>query len=157
MIVIDSWLDPAVAAVEESAPALGFAGLVRGVRTPDAGPDLFGAFVAMTSEVTCIQVGLLATARGHTALARTLLDLTEQEELGDADKIDAVRELTNVIAGGVKRGMIGNDPGLRIGLPVFVHGALEKTGSLELLAQAFSFDGERIAVVVLQGARRRAA
>ena len=157
MIVIDSWLDAAVAAVEESAPTLGFDGLERGRRAHEAGPDLFGAFVAVTSDVTCIQIGLLATARGHATLARTLLDLADEEALGEADKIDAVRELANVIAGGVKRGMIGHDPGLRIGLPVFVHGAVEKTASLELLVQGFSFAGERIALVVLQGARSRAA
>lgn len=157
MIGIDTWLDAAVAAVEESAPTLGFAGLKRGVRGREAGPELSGAFVALTSDATCIQVGLLSTARGHTTLARTLLDVVDGEALGDADTIDAVRELTNVIAGGVKRGMIGRDPGLRIGLPVFVHGGVEKTGSLELLVQAFSFCDERIVLVVLQAASRRAA
>jgi hypothetical protein len=157
MIVIDSWLDAAVAAVEESAPALGFEGLQRGVRAREAGPDLFGAFVAVTSDVTCIQIGLLATVRGHGTLARTLLDLGDDEVLGDADKIDAVRELANVIAGGVKRGMICQDPGLRIGLPVFVHAAVEKTASRELLVQAFSFRSERIALAILQCPRSQAA
>jgi hypothetical protein len=157
MVTIESWIEAAVAAVEESAPTLGFSGLERGTRAREAGPDLFGAFVALTSDVTTIQLGLLATSSGHAALARTLLALGEEEELGDADKIDAVRELANVIAGGVKRGMIRHDPGLRIGLPVFVHGALEKTASLEVLVQDWRLSGERIALVILQGARRQAA
>lgn len=157
MVTIESWIEAAVAAVEESAPTLGFSGLERGIRAREAGPELFGAFVALTSDVTSIQLGLLATPTGHAALARTLLALGEDEELEDADKVNAVRELANVIAGGVKRGMIRHDPGLRIGLPVFVHGALEKSASLEVLVQDWRLSGERIALVILQGARRQAA
>jgi hypothetical protein len=157
MIAIESWLAAAVLAVEESAPTLGFEGLERAAHAAHPASDLSGAFVALTSDVTSIQIGLLATADGHASLARTLLALPRDETLGDADKIDAVRELANVIAGGVKRGMIEQDPGLRIGLPVFVHGGVESTGSLESLVQHWQFCGERIALVILQAARRGAA
>ena len=157
MICIDNWLDAALKSAEESASALGIDGLERGDRSTKASPELFGALVSVTSDATCIQVGVLGTPGGHAAVARTMLGVGESDGLDEADVVDAVRELANVIAGGLKRDMIERDPGLRIGLPVFTHGALEATPSLDLALQHLRVSGESLALVVLQARQRRAA
>ena len=54
------------------------------------------------------------------------------EEVSDADIADAVGELVNIVAGGVKQRMQDAAGGLRLGLPVFIHGYVQPTQQLEV-------------------------
>jgi hypothetical protein len=156
-VEIERWLDAALTAIEESVVTLGFDPPRRGARERSASPELFGALVSVASDRTSIQVGILSTRGGHAAVARTMLAIEPSEEVAEDDIADAIRELTNLVAGGLKRAMIDRDSGLRIGLPVFIHGAVEKTASLELAVQYLNLSGESVAIVVLQAASARAA
>jgi hypothetical protein len=95
-----------------------------------------GAYIPLLAEDQTLQLALLATPAGCGDLARLLLGMGGDEAVSDADIADAVGELVNIVAGGVKQRMqalsqtgAGN---LRLGLPVFIHGYVQPTQHLEV-------------------------
>ncbi|HEY8945162.1 MAG TPA: chemotaxis protein CheX, partial [Polyangiaceae bacterium] len=74
-----------------------------------------------------MQMGLFADERGCQRLAKALLGMDENDEdLPAADLGDAVSEVLNMLAGSVKR-RISDHADVKLGLPVFVRGAVFST------------------------------
>jgi hypothetical protein len=91
-----------------------------------------GAYIPLLAEDQTLQLALLASPAGCADLSRLLLGMEPDEEVSDADVADAVGELVNIVAGGVKQRMQDVAGGLRLGLPVFIHGYVQPTQQLEI-------------------------
>jgi hypothetical protein len=91
-----------------------------------------GAYIPLLAEDQTLQLALLASPAGCADLARLLLGMEPGESVSDADIADAVGELVNIVAGGVKQRMQEATGGLRLGLPVFIHGYVQPTQQLEV-------------------------
>jgi hypothetical protein len=96
-----------------------------------------GAYIPLLAEDQTLQLALLASPAGCADLSRLLLGMGADDDVSAADIADAVGELVNIVAGGVKQRMqdpdgIGTGGGLRLGLPVFIHGYVQPTQQLEV-------------------------
>jgi len=96
-----------------------------------------GAYIAILGEGASVHLGITATAEGCRAMARSLLGLHPTQDLTDRETGDAVSELMNIIAGKVKSRVSGRDQTLRLGLPMFIQGRIQETGSMERQAAEF--------------------
>ena len=90
-----------------------------------------GAYIAIMTENASLHLGLTATMEGCRVLARSLLGLHPTQDLTDQETGDAVSELMNIIAGKVKSRVSERDQSLRLGLPMFIQGRIQETGSME--------------------------
>jgi CheY-specific phosphatase CheX len=95
-------------------------------------PNMLGAHLAMVSLEDSLQVGLITNKAGCQTLAAGLLGQESPESvLPENDVADAIGEIVNMIAGGIKRRMIAIEPTLTLGLPIFFKGYLKPAGSME--------------------------
>jgi hypothetical protein len=101
-----------------------------GAAAPDDEPRP-GAYIAILSEGASVHLGITASREGCRAMARSLLGLHPTQEVSDRETGDAVSELMNIIAGKVKSRISERDGTLQLGLPMFVEGRIQETGSME--------------------------
>lgn len=81
-----------------------------------------GAYLGLVAQEEPIQVGILVDSAGCQALAKALLGMEPaDEDLPAPDVSDAMCEVINIIAGGLKRRVSGNMQ-VTLGLPIFVSG-----------------------------------
>ncbi len=108
-------------ASELTATVLGgvpFAALPEGVE-PLAG---HGAYLGLVAADEPIQVGILVDTGGCQHLAKLLLGMAPtDEDLAQSDVSDAMCEIINIIAGGLKR-RVSERMKVTMGLPIFVAG-----------------------------------
>lgn len=83
-----------------------------------------GAHVAMISLHDSINMGIISSQEGCNRLAKAFVGVEPGEELDESDIQDALGEIVNIVAGGVKTRMIDVDPTIEIGLPVFFKGTI---------------------------------
>jgi Chemotaxis phosphatase CheX len=127
-----AWLDALEAELASLATTtLGFSGVaaLARVATP---PRMEGAYLGLVSAEGAYQIGLASEPAGCEAMARGLLCMEPgAEALPPADVADAMCEIVNILAGGVKR-RIREASGLQLGLglPTFFHGAVQPTERL---------------------------
>jgi hypothetical protein len=105
IILLWEWLSfTRDAAAEIATSALGM-GNVRWQRPPGTTlpSDLCGVYIPLMAEGYSVQIGLLGRRDVCASLAKSLLGMGPDEVLtDDADVFDAVGEVTNMVAGGVK-------------------------------------------------------
>lgn len=133
-VSIDDWTEASTAAVEElAATALGFADVAFRVYDQDELPEgVSGAYIPIVSDGVSVQIGVVAGESGCQDLARALLCMEPEDgALEDGDMADALGEVVNILAGGVKGRLIDRQPDLRLGLPVFLRGRIHLNGSYE--------------------------
>lgn len=125
---VDDWLAAAQDALREvGATALGCADMSSYAASPSSlasSVGLGGAYVQVMSEREVVVVGLCAAAPALAALSGALLGCAGAD-VSPADVTDAVGEVANMLAGGVKRRLSPARPGLQLGLPMFIRGHLE--------------------------------
>ncbi len=149
----DRWLDAALAAigdVAETALMLPRPALVA-VRAAMP-PGLSGSFIALAGEREAVQVGLAGTPEGCRALAGALLQMPPEEaaSMEHAEVADAVGEVVNIAAGGVKQRLMPALGPLSLGLPIFIHGQVAATDKVETLVAEVQLAGHGLAVVVVR-------
>jgi CheY-specific phosphatase CheX len=83
-----------------------------------------GAFVPISAGEASAQIGIVGDDRSLRALAAALLGVPPAEVASD-DVADALGEIANMVAGGVKTRMLGQVAPVTLGLPVFVHGWID--------------------------------
>ncbi len=117
------WLRAVFEAAEELATtALGCELSLNAHAQESAPGDSLGCFVALTGQDTAVHVGVAADNTSCQALSQSLLG--EPGELSSSDVADALGEIVNIVAGGVKKRMDEAFPALRLGLPLVVQGRL---------------------------------
>lgn len=128
---VSDWVAAMADASTELALSLGIDGveLLGWHDLPPTG--MAGAYIPLLAEDQTLQLALLATPAGCADLSRLLLGMEPGDAVSDADVADAVGELVNIVAGGVKQRMQGS-ASLRLGLPVFIHGYVQPTQQLEV-------------------------
>jgi CheY-specific phosphatase CheX len=94
-------------------------------------PNLVGAYISVLSHEHSLNLGLLADASGCENLAKALLGMDAQETLPEEDVTDSLREIVNILAGGVKRRMSERENTLQLGLPLVVRGQVAVTELME--------------------------
>ena len=129
---VSDWVAAMADASTELALSLGMDGveLLGWHDVPPTG--MAGAYIPLLGEDQTLQLAMLATPDGCADLSRLLLGLEPADEVSDADVADAVGELVNIVAGGVKQRMQDSAGLLRLGLPVFIHGYVQRTQQLEI-------------------------
>jgi Chemotaxis phosphatase CheX len=81
-----------------------------------------GAYLGAVAQDEAFQVGIIVPAVGCQVLAKALLGMDPAEDdLPDPDVSDAMCEIINIVAGGLKR-RINTELPVTIGLPIFVAG-----------------------------------
>jgi len=132
-IDLGEWMGSLAQAADDIARgALGWPGC-RVSQEPCVPAPICGAYVPLIDGNASMQIALLSDDEGCHMLARALLGLAPGEPpLPSADVADAVGEIANMLAGGLKRRMQGRIGSLALGLPIFIRGRVEATDKLEM-------------------------
>jgi hypothetical protein len=125
------WVDAALdATTEVASQALGFEAVVPSGQPGAAFDSPYGAYVPLTSGEDVLQLGLVAERAGCETISRALLCMAPDDAFSaESDIADAVGEIANMVAGGVKKRMDDRVPGILLGLPLFVSGGVEPHGA----------------------------
>jgi CheY-specific phosphatase CheX len=150
-VALDPWLSAFLDSTDELATtAMGLEGVELqsvGNKLPSAADLKRGAFIPLTSDVNSLQLGFGAGNETCEHLAKTLLGFEPDDEIEDADLADALGEIINITAGGVKSRMIDSDSGLKLGLPVVVNGTIQPSPSLSVTVARVALDGHALWLV----------
>jgi len=147
---LDRWVGSIGETMTETSELLGL-----GTCTPREALDglpsgLAGAHMSITGSTGAIHLGVLAPLAAHQQIAKRMLAMEiEDEDLPVGDLADAVGEIANIIAGGVKSALSEWDDDLRLGLPVFIEGNIERSAGVAARTLRFDIDGAQVSVVVL--------
>jgi CheY-specific phosphatase CheX len=122
------WLSDLEASFETVAgTALGLSGLSV-TRRHEAPVNLHGAYLGLVGPTGAVQIGLASDEGGCQLLAKGLLGMgAEEAALPEAEVADAVCEIVNIVAGAFKSRLRDRASPLQMGLPVFIHGAVQST------------------------------
>jgi hypothetical protein len=108
-----------------------------------------GAYLSLLAQDEAIQVALLATESGCQFLAKALLGIpASAEDLSDSDMSDAVCEIVNMMAGGLKQ-RISAELRVVTGLPIFVTGHPLPNPHQEMLVQEGAIGDVPVSLLVL--------
>jgi len=92
-----------------------------------------GAYVPLVGKDVSVHIGVSTDSPGCEALGRALLAMGADEDFeSDEDVLDAVGEIANMLAGGVKKRMADRQPGLQMGLPLLVEGSPQRRDRAEI-------------------------
>ncbi len=144
-----SCLDALVDALSEvSATVLGDAGCEALAAEVGHGAG-HGAYLSLSTPEEPIQVGLLVAAEGCQALAKALLGMEPgDEELPAGDVGDAMCEIINMVAGGLKRRTSGT-LAVTLGLPMFVSGHPLPNQQQEVSARSLRVGDVAVSLILL--------
>jgi len=108
-----------------------------------------GAYLGLVAQEEPIQVGILVDAAGCQAFAKALLGMEPaDEDLPAADVSDAMCEIINIVAGGLKR-RIAAQLTVTLGLPLFVTGHPLPNQQQEVIARALKIGGVPARLILL--------
>jgi len=124
-VALDAWLAATVDAATEFASTTLDSTLDSDAAIGNLPMDLTECFVALVGEEGSLQIGLAADAAGCQTLAKALF--ASEDDLPDEDVSDALGEIANIIAGGVKKRMATTQQPLALGLPIVMEGHLRLT------------------------------
>ena len=126
------WLEAMVDAFEETATSMmGFETVIKGTFYDSVPERWAGSWLALVGTGDQAQIGIAGDRPTCDGLARALLGFEPDEDMSDDDLVDAMSEIVNVVAGGLKTRIAERQPGLSLGLPVFFKGQPRLTPQLE--------------------------
>ncbi|MEN9800491.1 MAG: Chemotaxis phosphatase CheX [Pseudomonadota bacterium] len=128
LVTVAELHDAAVGACEVvAAGVLGASGQVQASARDGIPANLAGAFIPLAGPGLGAQFGLVGSEDECRGLAAALLqvDAAEAAALSPTDVADAVCEVVNIAAGHVKARLSEAHPGLTLGLPLFIQGAVK--------------------------------
>jgi CheY-specific phosphatase CheX len=91
---------------------------------------LLGAFVQMVCPEGPVLLGITGSSKACHGLAKLMLGLEPEDEINEDDANDAVGEMINIAAGGMKSRLSGQLGNIELGLPVFLSGRLRAVGNI---------------------------
>ena len=127
----------------------------RTLPLPASAAEHVGSYIAVMSAFDSMHVGLTASSAGCRVLARSLLNAPADEDLSDAEVVDGVNELMNIVAGKVKARLAGADGTMRLGLPMFLTTPVRLTDRMERATDNVTFGPVACRLLVFR--ERRAA
>lgn len=108
-----------------------------------------GAYLALVAQDEPIQVALLADPAGCQVLSKSLLGMdVADEDLPDSDVSDAMCEVINIVAGGLKR-RVSPELKVTLGLPLFVAGPLLPNQQQQVHSRGFALGDVAVDVLLL--------
>jgi hypothetical protein len=113
---------------------------------------MIGAHIPLVGGGQAFDLALVSSPEGCRALARAILCRSSTDALRDAEVADAVGEIVNMLGGSVKRRLSGQRAELELGLPIFIHGYLQPTDRMMVIALPTRF-GEIDTIVLITGQR----
>jgi hypothetical protein len=140
------------AAGEIATYALSFGGAV--VQDPvslERAASMIGAHIPLIGGGQAFDLALVASPESCQALSRAILCMAPGAPLRDAEVADAVGEIVNMLGGGIKRRLSGHAE-LELGLPIFLHGYIQPTDRLTVIALPTRF-GAVDTMVLIAGHR----
>lgn len=142
------WVDSVVDAMQDTVMMLGFDGFEvdRQQGTPEG---LQGAHIALVGATYAVHLGVLSTARDTQRMAQAMLEA--EEELPQEDVADAMGEIANILAGGLKGAMLDVDEELKLGLPVYVAGRFDPPTSAANQTLRFVMGNIELTIIVSVG------
>jgi Chemotaxis phosphatase CheX len=150
-IAIQDWLKAAVdTAVELGSGVLGFPAAAELPPPPLLLPTGQGSYVPIQGPGFSMHIGLVSDLTDCTNLARALLGLEPEENATLDEVVDAIGELANMLAGGVKSRLIGREPSQQIGLPIFIDGTIRSTPNMETAVGMIAMGSNRVNVLVVR-------
>jgi hypothetical protein len=114
--------------------------------------SMIGAHIPILGGGQAFDLAVVASAEDCKALSRAILCMAPGAPLRDAEVADAVGEIVNMLGGGVKRRLSGERE-LELGLPIFLHGYIQPTEKLSVIALPTRF-GPIETMVLIAGQRR---
>ncbi len=113
-----------------------------------------GSLVSLVSGSNVTYIAVAATPGGCRELAGAMLglDAADSEDLSHDDIRDSIGELVNIVAGAIKSEMLSEDPGLTLGLPLFIDGNYESDRRAETVSVVCDVGGVECIVSVVVGA-----
>lgn len=150
-VTTDIWLQKVLEAAEEVATTTfdTVANDVQHLSGMPAGRE--GSLLAVTRGSEAVQLGVMADQDGCIALTRALLQMEEDEEVGEEDISDAVGEIINILAGVVQRSLDGNGPHVALGYPMYVKGQVHPPGNAEARYASINLGPARADLMVVRG------
>jgi hypothetical protein len=106
-----------------------------------------GAFVPVSAAEASVQIGIVGDEVSLRTLAAALLGLPAAE-VAMADVADAMGEIANMVAGGVKTRMLAQVR-VTVGLPVFVHGWIDAGERLTAIYRPVHLAGVTVYIALL--------
>lgn len=143
---ISSWLEATVSAAAELCQTTLGTELVVAEHGVPLETGMTGCFVSIFDDVGSVEVGMASDPAGCQSLAQALF--ASDEPLSDADVTDALGEIANMLAGGVKKRMQVNDTPMQLGLPIVMDGRIRPTDRQNLLCSNVQL-GDVIAQLVI--------
>jgi hypothetical protein len=108
-----------------------------------------GAYLSLVAPEESLQVGLLVEPEGCQVLAKALLGMEPgDEDLPPGDVSDAMCEIINIVAGGLKRRVADNMP-LTLGLPMFVSGHPLPNQQQEVVSRSLKISEVTVSIILL--------
>jgi CheY-specific phosphatase CheX len=153
-IPLSEWVSAACESLEEVSQAtLGFDDFARVETHAGRPPNMAAGYVGLVSDANALQIAVGAELAHCRALAAVLLGMEpeEAEDLGEGDVGDAMGEMINVVAGGVKKRLAERDGGLKLGLPLFLLGRAEPSQHIDAQYSVVQTGGITIYVAVFGG------
>jgi len=119
----------------------------------DMAPDLTGCFVALVGDEGSLQIGLATNPEGCQKLAQALF--ASDVELPAEDVSDALGEIANIIAGGVKCRMATPQLALALGLPIVMEGRLRLAERQQIVTADVRLGQVPVRLLILGNKERR--
>lgn len=153
---LEHWFQAAAEAVQEIAHGpLGITGAEWRRLPGNLPPDgLWGAYIPLLSAGCSLQLGLLGTRETCARSAQALLGMPPEEAVeSDADIFDALGEITNLVAGGIKVRMAPRGD-VTLGVPLALTGRVFPAAGSTSVLGGLRFDTNDL-WLVLTGTSRR--
>jgi hypothetical protein len=108
-----------------------------------------GAYLGLVAQDEPIQVGVVIDEPGCQTLTKSLLGMAPgDEDLSAADVSDAMCEIINMIAGGLKR-RVTDRMRITLGLPIFVAGSPLPNQHQEVVGRVLQIGDVRVSMLLL--------
>ncbi len=113
---------------------------------------MIGAHLPLVGGGKAFDLSLVSSPEGCRSLARAILYMAEGAPLRDAEVADAMGEMVNMLGGSIKHRMSAQASDLVLGLPLFIHGYIEPSDRLQVIALPTNL-GPIETMVVIAGQR----
>lgn len=147
---LTGWMNDASAAAQTiAASALGIRGMAwQHLPQAEVPGNLCGVYIPLLTEHYALHLGLLGQHAACSRLAKALLGMAGDEELGDDSELfDAVGEIVNMMAGELKARVADNTK-LSLGMPLALAGKVFPSAGASSTQGVLRLDGEHMWLVL---------